>query len=87
MKTIRVLSLPLLILMTFAGSSFAGTVRTKDTPKEGGGYYNENYHLKGKGHQEGYVNKKQNWRNPFRSFGETGKKGKGVGPKEMPHSR
>jgi hypothetical protein len=68
-------------------SSFAGTVRTKDRPKEEGGYYDESYHLKGKGNREGYVKKKHNWRSPFKGFGETGQKGKGVGPKEMPHSR
>lgn len=77
----------LVVGIALGGAAFAGTVRTKDRPKEEGGYYNESYHLKGKGNQEGYVKKKHNWRNPFTGFGETGKKGKGIGQKEMPHSR
>lgn len=66
--------------------SFAGTVRTKDTPQKGGGFYGDSYHLKGKGNKEGFVNKEHHWKNPFSGFTKKKKSGKGVGPRGMPHS-
>ncbi len=78
-------TLAIVLWALFYNSSYAGEVKTKDNPKKEGGYYEGSYHLKGKGHEEGYVKRKHKWKNPFSGFGEMGEKPKKQG--SMPHSR
>jgi len=74
------------LLSLLAFPSFAGTVRTKDTPKKDGGYYNDSYHLKRRGENKGFVEREHNWRNPFKGFTKDTKQKKVKTHGEMPHS-
>ena len=66
-------------------SLMAGQVRTKEQPHEGGGYYGDDYHLKGKGDKKGFVKREHHWKNPFSGFTKSSEKPKKQG--EMPHSK
>lgn len=78
---VRLLVAVVLLLPSFG---YAGTVKTKDRPKECGGYHDESYHLKCEGENKPYVNREQGWKNPFSGFTKKSKKPKKQG--EMPHS-
>lgn len=76
------------VLTIAAGDLQAGEVKTKEKPKECGGYYDGQYHMKcedEKTAREGYVERKHKWQNPFSGFGDTGSKPKKQG--SMPYSR
>ncbi len=77
----------LFVLLSLVASvpAFAGAVKTKEKPKQCGGYHEGHYHLKCEGENKKYVNRKQGWKNPFHGFTE--KSGKPTKQGEMPTSR
>lgn len=70
------------LLIVFPFLSQAGEVKTKDRPKECGGYRDSSYHLKCE--RDYNVKKDQGWKNPFSGF--TKKSGKPKKQGSMPHS-
>jgi hypothetical protein len=66
MKTIQ--KMIVVAVCVFVLPVWAGVVTTKDTDDGKGGYHDKKYHLKGKGHTENFVNRDDNWHNPFRGF-------------------
>ena len=73
-----------LLISLFSFPLQGGTVRTKDRPKECGGYRGSSYHLKCEGEKKGFVNKEQRWKNLFEGF--TKKSDKPGKQGTMPHS-
>jgi hypothetical protein len=80
-------------LASLPAIGLAGDVKTKEEPEKCGGYHNGGYHLKCKNEktaEEGYVERKHKWKNPFSGFtkgADAGKPPKSEKQSEMPHSR
>lgn len=89
-KKILLMILAVVLPATVTAGEAKTPVVTKDEPEKCAGYYSGQYHLKCKNEKtanEGYVERKHQWQNPFSGFTNTSASDKPKKQGSMPHAR